>query len=86
MFFRVSVKPRTRIGEIAETEIKKRLSAFSNPMKPTFDLGIDFYCELLEDDGIPTSRYFLVQAKGTKEFGDIWRRYFEKNTIDLSFN
>ncbi|MBK5134124.1 DUF4365 domain-containing protein [Candidatus Bathyarchaeota archaeon] len=81
MFFPVSVKPRTRIGEIAEMEIKKRLSAFSNPMKPTFDLGIDLYCELLDAGGVPSFKYFLVQAKGTTEFQNKWRRYFKKNTI-----
>lgn len=74
------IQARRKTGEIAELEIKKRLSSFSNPMKPTYDVGIDYYCDLLED-GSPSSKFFLVQAKGTQKFGEKWGRSIEKRVV-----
>lgn len=80
MSSRMKVQHSKKIGEIAESEIKKRLLNLSNPMKPSYDLGIDFFCELLEND-LPSSKYFLVQAKGTQKFGKKWHRCIDKKTI-----
>lgn len=65
----------------AEAEIKARLSYFSIPAKPEPDIGIDFYCELLDGDS-PTSKFFGVQAKGTKNFGKQWRATIKKTTLE----
>ena len=69
-----------RLGEIGESTIKSYLAYFSNPMKPAFDVGIDFFCELLEDSS-PSGMYFLVQAKGSQHFDEKWGRSFDKETI-----
>jgi hypothetical protein len=72
-----------RRGLSAEAEIKKRLVYFSTVAKPEPDIGIDFFCNLLSEDGSPSSKYFLVQVKGTRHFGDCWRRSIRKETIDV---
>lgn len=77
---KVKVPWSQRLGVIAESEIKKRLSYFSIPTKPELDVGIDFICELLEDDS-PSSKYFFVQAKGTEHFDDDWGRSIKKSTV-----
>lgn len=74
-----------RLGEIGELAIRKRLSYFSNPMKPTFDIGIDFWCELPDNQG-SFPELFLVQAKGTKHFNEKWGRSFDKKTIEFWSN
>ena len=74
-----------RLGKIGELAIEKRLSYFSNPMKPTFDIGIDFWCELTEGNA-SSPRIFLVQAKGTEHFDEKWGRSFYKETIDFWLN
>lgn len=71
-----------RLGEIGESEIRTRLLYFSYPWEPTFDIGIDFYCELAED-GVPSKKFFNVQAKGTQHFDNRWGRSFDKATIDF---
>lgn len=76
------IQPSRKTGEIAELEIRKRLSNFSDPMKPTYDVGIDFYCDLLEN-GSPSSKFFLVQAKGTEKFGKKWGRSIDKRIVRL---
>lgn len=76
------VSPSQRRGASAESEIRGRLGYFSIPMKPDLDIGIDFYCQLLEGD-LPSSRFFGVQAKGTKHFNDYYRRYIKRKTIWL---
>ena len=76
----VKVPWNQRLGVIGESEIKKRLSYFSIPTKPELDVGIDFICELLEDD-FPLSKYFFVQAKGTEHFDDNWGRSIKKSTV-----
>jgi hypothetical protein len=43
------------------------------------DIGLDFYCELLEDDSPTTS--FYVQAKGTEYFDSNWGASIKKTTI-----
>ena len=79
MSSKAKVSWSTRLGAIGETEIKSRLSYFSNPVKFDLDVGIDFYCELLEDDS--PSIPFYVQAKGTEHFDNSWGQSIKKSTI-----
>lgn len=79
MPYNVKVPWKTRLGDVGELEIRKRLSYFSIPTKYTTDVGIDFYCELLEDDS-PTIPFY-VQAKGTEHFDDNWGASIRKSTI-----
>jgi len=81
MSSRMKIQNSKKIGEIAEAEIRKRLLSISNPMKPSYDVGIDFFCDLLEEDS-PSSKFFLVQAKGTQRFGKKWRRCIDKKIIE----
>lgn len=76
------VSESRRVGSSAESEIESRLKNFSIPAKPEPDIGVDFYCQLLED-GSASSNFFGVQAKGTKHFNDYWRRSFKRKTIGL---
>lgn len=69
----------TRLGSIGESEVKTRLQYFSIPTKYELDVGIDFYCELLENDSPSTP--FYVQAKGTEHFDPSWGAGIEKSTI-----
>lgn len=79
MSHNVKLSWETRLGDIGEAEIKSRLSYFSLPVKYDTDIGIDFYCELLEDDtpGLP----FYVQAKGSEHFDVNWGASVKKSTI-----
>lgn len=70
-----------KLGTSAEAEIKGRLSYFSILAKPEPEMGIDFYCELLEGES-PSSKFFGVQAKGTRHFKDCWRGSIKKTTIE----
>lgn len=74
------VSASQRRGSGAEAEVKSRLSYFSIPAKPEPDIGIDFHCELL-DEGKPTSKFFGVQAKGTKDLKH-WRGTVKRTTIE----
>jgi len=76
-----------RLGGIGESAIESRLKYFSNPMKPEpeYDVGIDFYCELIEN-GSPSLKFFLVQAKGTQHFDSRWGRSIDKETIQFWLN
>lgn len=76
------VSESRRVGSSAESEIESRLKNFSIPAKPDPDIGVDFYCQLLED-GSASSNFFGVQAKGTKNFNDYWRQSFKRKTIGL---
>ncbi len=69
----------TRLGAIGESEIKTRLQYFAIPTKYELDVGIDFYCELLENESPSTS--FYVQAKGTEHFDQSWGASIEKSTV-----
>jgi hypothetical protein len=75
----VKVPWETRLGNIGEAEVKSRLSYFSIVTKYDTDVGIDFYCELVEDDfpSIP----FYVQAKGTEHFDENWEADIKKTTV-----
>lgn len=79
MSYNVKVPWETRLGDVGELEIRKRLSYFSIPTKYARDVGIDFYCELLEKD-LPTIPFY-VQAKGTEHFDDNWGASIKKSTI-----
>lgn len=71
-----------RLGLIGEKAIETRLLYFSSPMRPPFDIGIDYHCHL-ENNAIP---YFLVQAKGTQHFDEKWGRSLDRETIELWLN
>lgn len=68
-----------RLGAVAEAEITKGLSYFSKVTKITKDVGLDFYCELLENDS--PSMPFHIQAKGTEHFDKNWTGLIKKTTI-----
>jgi hypothetical protein len=74
----------TKLGDIGEAEIKARLSYFCNVTKLENDVGIDFYCELLEQ-GTPSSPFY-VQAKGTQHFDESWAQSVPKSTIGYWLN
>lgn len=57
------------VGDVAADLLSATLSRFSNvvPIPQSRDLGIDFYCELVDQDGYPTGQIFNIQCKGTNE-------------------
>ena len=69
----------TRLGTVGESAIQSRLAYFSNPTKYEEDVGLDFYCELIEDDA--PSIPFYVQAKGTGHFDSSWGSSIPKSTV-----
>jgi hypothetical protein len=79
----VTTKPKvpwtTRLGTIGEAQVKARLAYFSIATKYETDPGIDFYCELLENDS--PSFPFFVQAKGTEHFDANWGQSIPKPTL-----
>jgi tetratricopeptide (TPR) repeat protein len=75
----VKIPWERRLGRIGEDEISSRLRHFSLPNKYDEDVGIDFYCELLENDS--PSIPFYVQAKGTGHFDDNWGASIKRTTI-----
>jgi tetratricopeptide (TPR) repeat protein len=68
-----------RLGNVGESEIKGRLSYFSTVTKIEDDVGLDFYCELLEHDS-PTNEFY-IQAKSTEYFNENWTANIKKSTI-----
>jgi len=76
----VKVSWNTRLGDISEDEIRKRLRYFSLVTKVKTDIGIDFLCELMKDD-VPSQKYFFVQAKGTQHFDESWGTSIKKRTV-----
>lgn len=79
MPYKVKVPWETRLGDVGESEIKSRLSNFSTVTKFGRDVGIDFYCELLQDD--TPLMPFYIQAKATEYFDDNWCAGVKKSTI-----
>jgi len=69
----------TRLGDVGESAIRKRLSYFSTVTKTERDVGIDFLCELVVDNR-PWAKY-NVQAKGTEHFDDQWGSSIKKSTV-----
>jgi hypothetical protein len=69
-------------GRSGEYEIASLLCTISNVMVPDYDVGFDFYCELLEGNS-PSGKFFWVQAKTTQHIDNIWREYIDKKTIFL---
>jgi Domain of unknown function (DUF4365) len=57
------------VGNIAADLLSATLSRFSNvvPVPESHDLGVDFYCELVDPQGYPTGQIFNIQCKGTEE-------------------
>lgn len=74
------VRWTTRLGHIGEDRISAVLDYLCVVNKHHRDLGIDFHCELLEDD-IPSGRVFYVQAKGSKHFDATWSGNVPKSTV-----
>jgi hypothetical protein len=68
-----------RLGKVGESEIKGRLSYFSLVTKIEDDVGLDFYCQLLENSS-PTNEFY-IQAKGTEHFDDNWSASIKKSTL-----
>jgi tetratricopeptide (TPR) repeat protein len=68
-----------RLGKASEHQIQSRLDYFSHTQKLENDVGIDFYCELIENK-TPTHEFY-VQAKGTEHFDENWRAIIKKSTI-----
>ena len=71
----------TRLGGKGEAFIKSRLLNFSNPTKYEMDIGLDFYCEFIENDSPLPQFNFFVQVKSKEIFDDIWERGIRKTTI-----
>lgn len=71
-----------RTGKGGEHEIASLLGDFANIMSPEYDVGFDFFCELLENNH-PSGNFFWVQAKTTQKFDDYWSEHIEKKTIML---
>lgn len=69
-------------GRSGEHEVASLLSLISNVMFPDYDFGLDFYCELLENNH-PSGKFFWIQAKSTQQFDEIWSDYIDKDTIAL---
>ncbi len=67
------------LGKTSEHQIQSRLDYFSHTQKIENDVGIDFYCELIENT-TPTYEFY-VQAKGTEHFDKQWRASIKKSTI-----
>ena len=67
-----------RLGKIGETAIQKCLSYFSTTNKIEDDIGLDFYCELIENS---PAHEFYVQAKGTQHFDEHWGVALKKSTL-----
>lgn len=82
MHSRVRITKNQRRGGSGESMIEARLKSFSNVMRPQYDVGIDYVCELIENES-PSKKYFCVQAKSTKRFRDYWIRGIKKETLWL---
>ena len=71
-----------RTGKAGEYHVASLLSSFANMMTPHYDVGIDFYCELLESNS-SSGLIFLIQVKSTKKFKSSWSKNIEKETINF---
>ncbi len=80
MNYAVRVPWEKSLGNIGEAEIQKRLSYFALTTKIKDDVGIDFYCELLEHSE-PTNEFY-VQAKCTQHFDENGGQSIKKTTIN----
>jgi len=74
----------TKLAGVGEAQISARLQYFSNVTNYNLDLGIDFYCELLEN-GAPSTPFY-VQAKGTQHFDETWSQSIAKSTVGYWLN
>jgi tetratricopeptide (TPR) repeat protein len=70
------------MGKIGEHQIASILGDFALISYPEFDIGFDFFCELLEKSQ-PSGRFFWVQVKTTEKFNEKWSQYIDKKTIKL---
>jgi hypothetical protein len=76
MAYGIRVPWGTQLGTISEHEIQSRLSYLASTTKIRNDIGIDFYCELVENKA-PTYEFY-VQAKGTEHFDENWGQSIKK--------
>jgi hypothetical protein len=72
MFREPRITTNQKRGRSGEHAIESRLSSFSNIMHPEYDMGIDYFCELIENSAL-SGRYFCVQAKSTRKFKNNWK-------------
>ena len=68
------------LGKASEHQIQHRLDYFSHTQKLENDIGIDFYCTLIENN-LPVYEFY-VQAKGTEHFSDRWSARVKKSTVN----
>jgi hypothetical protein len=80
MYRKVKITKNQMRGRKGEHAIENRLASFSNIMHPEHDVGIDYFCELIEHGSL-SGRYFCVQAKSTKSFGECWIGGIKKETL-----
>jgi hypothetical protein len=67
---KLPIKSKGQItGQEVQLFLEKELSKFFNVVKSgsESDLGIDFYCERIDEKGNPTGKYVAIQCKGTKD-------------------
>lgn len=69
-----------RIGKSGQYEVASVLCSFANCSEQDYDVGIDFFCELL-DDGQPSKNFFWVQAKTSDQFEECWSEHIDKETV-----
>lgn len=72
-----------RLGKSGQYEIASILCSFANCAPQDYDIGIDFFCELLDDDGFPSKKFFWVQAKTSERFEESWSQNIGKETVAL---
>jgi tetratricopeptide (TPR) repeat protein len=70
------------MGKGGEHQIASILGDLALISYPEFDIGFDFFCELLENSQ-PSGRFFWVQVKTTEKFNEKWSQYIDKKTIKL---
>ncbi len=72
------------LGAVGEDAVQAHLKYFSISSKYDVDAGIDFYCELIENNS--PSIPFYVQAKAVEHFDKTWGRSISKSTIKYWLN
>lgn len=85
MYREPQIPDSQKLGLVGEKAIESRLSTFSSVMRPGYDVGIDYFCELIEK-GSPSGRYFCVQAKSTRRFKNYWKGNIKKETLAFWLN
>lgn len=71
-----------RVGKSGEHQIAAILDDFANVAVPEYDVGLDFFCELLENN-LPTGKCFWIQVKTTEKFNDHWTQHVDKKDVKI---